>query len=418
MRLPLKLTVIGLALLPAIAMAAPFDPEAATRTYLDTLGSAARDKSDAYFEGGYWLILWGTVTAVLGELIILTTGLSARFRDWAESKTKRPWVQTWLYTIPYLIVGTLIALPWTIYTQYFREKQYDLLSQGFGAWASEQAIGFALLLLVGPLAIAGIFRLIVRSPKKWWLWGAGASTIFVAVSAMIFPLFVAPLFNSYTEMKAGPLRERIVAMAKANDVPAEHIYVVNASKQSKRISANVSGLGPTIRISLNDNLLNRGTPDEVAAVMGHELGHYVLGHVAKSIIVFSLIFVVMFAMLYWLTPRIVARYGARWGIRSISDPAVIPIYSILIALFFFCATPLINTLIRVHESEADAFALESAREPDAQSRAFLKLAEYRKMQPGPIEEMLFFDHPSGQTRIRMAMAWKAKHLAEVEARGK
>jgi STE24 endopeptidase len=128
--------------------------------------------------------------------------------------------------------------------------------------------------------------------------------------------------------------------------------------------------------------------------------------------------VVMFAMLYWLTPRIVARYGTRWGIRSISDPAVIPIYSILIALFFFCATPLINTLIRVHESEADAFALESAREPDAQSRAFLKLAEYRKMQPGPIEEMLFFDHPSGQTRIRMAMAWKAKHLAEVEARGK
>ncbi len=418
MRYSLKLMAAVVAMVPVLAIAAPFDPDAATNALLATVNGAARAKSDAYFEGGYWLILWGALMAIAGELIILHFGLSARFRDWAERTTKRRWLHGALYIIPYTLVGVLIGLPWMIYTQYFREKHYDLLSQSFGAWGFDQLKGLVIGIILGMIIITLIFAVIRRFPKSWWLWGAGVFTAFTAFGAMVAPVYIAPLFNTYTEMQAGPLRDRIVAMAAANNVPADHIYVFDASKQSKRISANVSGLGPTIRISLNDNLLNRTTPDQVVGVMGHELGHYVLGHVFKTIAIFALIFLFAFWMLYWITPRIINRYGARWGVRGVDDVAVVPLFSIIISLLFLVLTPLTNTLIRTHELEADAFGLDAARQPDAEAQVMLSLSEYRKLDPGPIEEFIFFDHPSGRTRIQMAMDWKAAHLAEIEARGK
>jgi STE24 endopeptidase len=204
-------------------------------------------------------------------------------------------------------------------------------------------------------------------------------------------------------------------MAKANNVPVEHIYVFDASKQSKKISANVSGLGPTIRISLNDNLLNRTTPDETASVMGHELGHYVLGHIWRSILAFTAIFLLVFYFAYRTVPAIIRRYGANWGVRDVADPAAIPVFFIVVAVGVFL-TPVTNTLIRVSESEADMFGLNAAREPDGFARTALALSEYRKIEPGPVEEFLFFDHPSGKTRIRMAMDWKAANLTEVQAK--
>jgi len=114
-----------------VAAAAAFDPEAATQTYLATLKGAARAKSDAYFEGGYWLILWGALVAIAGELVQLHFGLARRWRDWAERIAPR-WLAPALFSVPYAVVGTLIVLPWTIYTCYFREKQYDLINQSSG----------------------------------------------------------------------------------------------------------------------------------------------------------------------------------------------------------------------------------------------------------------------------------------------
>ncbi len=404
-------------LLHLAAAAAAFDPEAATQAYLATLKGSARAKSDAYFEGGYWLILWGALVAIAGELFQLHFGLARRWRDWAERFGPR-WLAPALFSVPYAVAGTLIVLPWTIYTGYFREKQYDLMNQTFGDWLLDQGKGLGINIIGSAILFTIVMAVIRKSPKRWWLWGALTMSAFVAFGAMVVPVFISPLFNTYTEMKPGPLRDRIVAMAKANDVPAEHIYVFDASKQTKRISANVSGLGPTIRISLNDNLLNRTTPAETAAVMGHELGHYVLGHVWKSIFAFTAIFLLIFYLAYRAVPAIIWRYGARWGVRDVADPAAIPVFFIVVAVIGVFLTPVTNTLVRVNESEADAFGLNTAREPDGFATTALALSEYRKIEPGPVEELLFFDHPSGKTRIRMAMDWKAAHLAEVEARPK
>jgi STE24 endopeptidase len=401
-------------LIAAAASAAQgFDVEAATRAYLDTLAGAAREKSNAYFEGGYWLLLWNALVAVAVSWIVLHFGWSARWRELAERITKRRWLQPALYAVPFVVVSTLIALPWTIYTGYLREKQYDLMNLSFVGWLGEQAIALAVGIVMGAILLMVIFAVIRRARRTWWLWGAGAMTAFTAFGVLIAPLFIAPLFNKYEPMAPGPLRDEIIAMARAHDVPAENVYVFDQSKQHKRISANVSGLGPTIRISLNDNLLERTTPPEVKAVMGHELGHYVLGHVWRLILAFTLIFLLGFFLLWKLTPWVLRRWGGRWGVRGVDDPAVMPVFNAIFAVYMLAMTPVLNTLIRVHESEADAFGLDSAREPDGFAATAMKLSEYRKIEPSPLEEFVFFDHPSGRTRVRMAMQWKADHLAEL-----
>jgi len=389
---------------------ATFDVEQASRAYIDTLQGAELEKSNSYFQGGYWLILWGAIVGILVDFLILQSRLSARFRDWAERVTKKNWLQPALYALPYLIAGFLITLPWTIYTDFFREQQYGLMSQSFGDWFGEQMIGLVISLIIFPLLIMAIFAVIRRAPKTWWIWGTGVVSIFLFIGMMLGPVFISPLFNDYQEMAEGPMRDRIVAMAAEYDIPAENIYVFDQSKQHKRISANVSGIGPTIRISLNDNLLERTDPEEVAAVMGHELGHYVLGHTWRTILILGLIIGFGLFVVARLAPRLIKRHGARWGIRNISDPAAIPLLSLILTAYFFAATPALNSLVRITESDADIFGLDTAREPDGFAKVAMRLSEYRKIEPGPAEEMLFFDHPSGATRVRMAMQWKADHV--------
>jgi STE24 endopeptidase len=397
----------------AASAAPPFDPETATRAYLSTLQGAARARSDAYFEGGYWLLLWGAFVGILSHWLMLRLGWSAAWSGWAARVTRRRWLQPGLYALPYVALGWLIVLPWTIYTGFVREKQYGLMNQSFGGWLGQQAIALLVGLVMTAVVLTVVFAVIRRAPKSWWLWGTAAMVALTAFSVAVAPVFIAPLFNKYTPMPEGPLRDQILAMAQANHIPAKNVYVFDASKQSKRISANVSGLGPTIRISLNDNLLNRATPAEVKAVMGHEMGHYVLGHVWKTILALSLIILVAGLILWKVTPWALARRGGRWRIESVADPAVVPLFAIILTLFVLALTPVLNTLVRTHESEADAFGLEAAREPDGFASTAMKLSEYRKIEPSPLEEALFFDHPSGRTRVRMAMDWKARHLAEL-----
>jgi STE24 endopeptidase len=412
------LVLAGLALAaPGAALAAQsggaFDPEAATQAYLATLKGAARAKSDAYFEGGYWILLWGTLVAIVSDLVILRTGLSARFRDWAERWGKWRWLQTMLWTLPYILVSTLIVSPWTIYTEFVREGQYGLMNQTFVEWLGEAGIMLAINVAFLAIGLAVIMGLIRKFPKSWWLWGAGAMTGMAAFAALIVPVFINPLFNTYTELQDGPARDRIVAMAESQNVPAEHIYLFDASKQTKRISANVSGLGPTIRISLNDNLLNRTSLPETAAVMGHELGHYVLSHIYKMIAAFALVFVLIFFAASRAVPAMIARWGSNWGVRGVDDVAAVPVYFIALSVAGLVLTPVNNSIIRWNESEADAFGLDVAREPDGFAQAAMQLSEYRKIEPGALEEILFYDHPSGEARVRMSMEWKARHWNEL-----
>ena len=387
-----------------------FDVASATRAYLDTLQGPARAQSDAYFEGGYWLPLWGTAIGVLVDWLFLRFRIAHTLRAFGERVSKRAWIVTAITAFFYTLIGTLVTLPWTIYTGYTREKRYDLLDQTFGAWAGEQAIGIAMALVLMPLAVVAIYALIRRAPRSWWLWSTGVIGLFMLFAMVLGPVFIAPLFNEYTELEDGPLRDRIEAVAAQYEIPAEHIYVFDQSKQHKRISANVSGLGPTIRISLNDNLLERTSEEEILAVMGHEMGHYKLHHTWWIVGILLSLFALGLFVTSRVAPALIRRYGERWGVRDMGDPASLPVLAICLGLWMFLMTPATNSLIRWAESKADAFGLDAAQEPDGFAKVAMRLSEYRKIEPGPLEEFVFFDHPSGATRVRMAMQWKADNV--------
>ena len=397
------------ALTPAPVAAVPFNVEAATQAYLNTLTPAQKAKSDAYFEGGYWLQLWNVLLAVAVAAVFLTTGLSRRLRT-LVGRLPRPWLRTLAYAALYLLLAWGLSLPLSVYEGYFREHQYGLSNQTLAAWLGDALKGLALTMVFGSLAILAFYAAVRRAGRRWWVWGTGMAGAFLVLSVFAGPLFISPLFNKYVPLPASPVRDAILSMARANGVPAENVYLVDASRQSKRISANVSGLGSSIRVSLNDNLLRRCTPQEVQAVMGHELGHYVLNHIIKMLVFFGLLIGVGFWLVDWGYRRLVDRYGPRWHVADLADVGGLPLAVVLFAGLSFLATPVFNTIIRTNEQEADLFGLNAARQPDAFAAIAIKLSEYRKIDPTPLEEMLFFDHPSGHTRVHSAMRWKAEHL--------
>ena len=394
----------------AAPAALPLDPVAATRKFMDRVQGEARVKSDAYSEGGYWLLLWDLLYGLVVAWLLLSRRISTRIRDFAERRTQRRSLQTLIYALVYIPLTALLTFPLTYYEGFFREHQYGLSNLSFIGWLGETGTGLGVSLVLGGIAITGMYAILKRMPQSWWAWGTLAGTVFMTFVFMIGPVFISPLFNTYKPVPEGPIREEILSLARANGIPADNVYYFDASKQTKRVSANVSGLFGTTRISLNDNLLNGTSPPEIRAVMAHEMGHYVLNHGIKHTVAFSLLLLGGLLFLRfgwnWASPRLAVPFG----VRDIADPAGLPLLAALFSVYMFLATPVLNTIIRSAETEADMFGLNASREPDGVAEAILKLADYRKLEPGPIEEFLLFDHPSGYNRILAAMRWKAENV--------
>jgi STE24 endopeptidase len=394
---------------------ASLDPAAASRAWLETVPVGKRARSDAYFEGGYWLTLWDFLLGVAISLLLLGSGLSARLRDFAERITRFRTLQAAIFAVAYVVIVAVLSSPLGVYSGYFREHAYGLATQTFGPWFREQLLGIALDIVATAILMMVLYAVFRRAQRTWWLWGTGVGVLFLVVSMLIAPVFIAPLFNTYKPITDQKISQPILAMASANEIPVRQVFEVDASRQSNRVSANVSGLFGTTRISLNDNLLKQCTLSEIRFVMAHEMGHYVLNHGIKLILYFGLFLLGAFAITRAVFERAVNRWGERWGVRGIADPAGFPLLVLIFSTFFFLITPLRNTAVRVTEREADAFGINTARESDGFAKVALKLGAYRKLNPGPVEEFIFFDHPSGRARIRMAMDWKAANLPAGDA---
>jgi STE24 endopeptidase len=396
---------------PAAAQPSPdFNADAATDAYMATIPASARGRSDAYFEGGYWLILWDFLYGAVIGLLLLNLRWSARMRDLAERITRFKPLQTFIYWAEYLVITFILGAPLAIYEGYTREHQYGLATQTFGPWAWDQTKGLMIGIVLGGILAMLLFGIVRRLPRTWWIWGAIVTSLFMVFAVMIVPVFIVPIFNKVTRLDDPKVTVPILSMARANGIPAKDVWEMDASKQTTRMSANVSGFGQTMRVTLNDNLLRRGSPEEIQAVMGHEMGHYVMNHIPKDLLFFTVMIVISFALLNWSLQWSLQRWGEKWQIRGIGDTAVLPLVILVFSIMGFVATPLFNTHIRTTEHEADMFGLNAARQPDGFAQAAIHLGEYRKMHPGPVEEYIFFDHPSGYNRIHDAMQWKKENL--------
>ena len=395
---------------PAAQPSDHFDPDAATEAYMAMIPPAEMARSDAYFEGGYWLILWDFLYSSAIMLLLLNLRWSAKMRDLAARITRFRWLQTFFYWVQYLIVVTLLGFPLAFYEGYVREHQYGLATQTFGPWMGDELKALLVSLVFGAVAVVILFAIVRRLPRTWWIWGAAATLVLTTLSIAIAPVYITPLFNKVQRLNDPKVTGPILRMAHANGIATNDVYEIDASRQTTRMSANVSGFGNTMRITLNDNLLRRGSPEEIQAVMGHEMGHYVLNHIPKDILFLAIVDVLSFVYLFYGLRWALRRWGDRWQIHDVADPAVLPLVMLLIGILFFVLTPVLNTQTRVEEKEADMFGLNASRQPDGFAQAAIHLGEYRKMRPGKLEEFIFFDHPSGYNRIHSAMVWKGANL--------
>jgi STE24 endopeptidase len=373
------------------------DPEAATQAYLDTFPADKRAASDKYFEGGYWLILWDAVVSIVILLFVLSSGISARIRDWAVARTRNLSLQSALYYIPFFLLISLLSLPWSWYESFYRERLYQQSHQTIGIWIHDQAIGLAVSLIFGALLISILDAIARKLPRTWHLWGAAVVCLFIAIAASIFPVFLAPLFNTYSRIQDPAVNGPVLQMAHANGIPVSNLYQVDASRQTTKVSAN-------------DNLLRTASLPEIEAVTGHEMGHYVLHHVYHGLIEQSVLIFLMFVILRRWLESMQRRHGARWRTTSIYDPALLPAVFLIFTVLGLLLTPEFTTVTRTQEHEADMFGLNASRQPDGFAQSMLKLGQYRKLSPGPVEEFLFYDHPSGHTRILDAMRWKSQNM--------
>lgn len=387
-----------------------FDATAATNAYLAQIPADKTARSDAYFEGGYWMILWDFLYGAVVALLLLNLRWSPRMRDFSERITRIKPVQTFVYWVQYIILVTVMLFPLTVYENYFREHKYGLATQTFAPWLWDQVKELGLDTVLLGLIVMLLFGIVRRLPNTWWIWGAIASTLCLVFVLMIVPVVIVPIFNKVTPLNDPKIVDPILSMARANGIPAKDVYTMDASRQTTRMSANVSGFGKTMRITLNDNLLRRGSPEEIQAVMGHEMGHYVLNHISKFIMFGLINIVVAFAFLRWALDWSLKKWGHKWQIRGIGDTAILPLAILIFSVMGFVGMPIANTFTRTTEYEADMYGLNTSRQPDGFAQAAIHLGEYRKMNPGPVEEWVFFDHPSGRNRIYAAMRWKAENL--------
>jgi STE24 endopeptidase len=404
--------------IPVAAQTGPgFNIDAATEAYLALVSPEQRRMSDRYFEGGYWLQLWELLWLVGACLLLLVSGVSRQLGDWSRSVSARAWLSTSIYIALLLIALTLLEFPLTVYSDFVREHQYGLSKQPFFGWLGDQVIVFGVEVLVGTIALSLIYAAVRRSGLRWWLWATGLSFVFLLIAQLIAPVYFLPLLNDYKPLPDGPVRDAVLSLARANGVPVSHVEWFDASKQTTRVSANVAGLLGTTRIALNDNLLNKTSLPEIKAVLGHEMGHFVLNHAWKLPILFTLVIGLAMWLLSLGMDGILGRWGGRLGLSDRTDPAALPAAIAVFSIIFFALTPLQNLVIRTCEQEADVFGLNAAREPYGTAMVAMRVSTYRKLRPGRVEEFLFYDHPSGYERVHAAMAWLRKNQALVNAAG-
>jgi len=381
-----------------------FDPNAATARYIDSLGPAALQKAHDYTVGKEWMLLWGFLVAALVTWLIVKSGLLDRIQGRIAEKRKN--LQAFTVSLAFLVMSFVLALPWTIYESWWREKGYGRTSQPFGDWFGQTLLAGGISWIVTALLLLGVFWLIRRTGKRWWLWSGALVAVTFSVLILLAPILIEPLFNKYEPVPPGKVRDAVVEMAGRAGVPPERVFMFNGSRQSNNFTANAGGVGSTARVAISDVALKNASLDEVRAVTGHEIGHYVLKHTWWGILFYS----VGAILLFWLANLLFPRFARLFGTTAtIAEPRGVPVLGFMVSLLGLLSLPLLNTFGRTLESQADLYSLQTENRPDALSTALVKTAEYRYPRPGRIEEILFYDHPSVEARVRRAMEWKAAH---------
>ncbi|TFH65594.1 MAG: M48 family peptidase, partial [Candidatus Zixiibacteriota bacterium] len=301
----------------------------------------------------------------------------------------------------------LIGLPLSYYRGFVIEHHFSLSTQTFGNWLADTIksgyIGALFMTVLIPFAYWGISR----RAKDWWLWIG-----IVAVPIMIFvlvvsPVFISPMFNKFEPLKDEVLAQRILGMAEKAGISGGRVYQVDMSEQTEAINAYVTGLFGSKRIVLWDTTIKKMTPDEIAFVMAHEMGHYVMNHIWIGIGLFSVIFLILLFIIHKSIGWFINRYSDSFGFTSVSDIASLPLLILMFSLMMFLLDPLTNGFSRKIERDSDKFALDLTRDNASGVAAFIKLANENLSNPSPSAFIEFwqYSHPPLQKRIEFCRSY-------------
>lgn len=348
--------------------------------------------------------------SVLIGLLILFSGLASGMRDVAHALGHRRYVRVLVFLVLYAVVTSTLTLPLVWYDDFALEHQFGLSTQGFGAWFGDQLkAGVFTVVMFGVLPILWLaYRAFEKSPRRWWAWLAAGVIPLVVASVLLQPLVFDPMFNKFTPLRDQHLKASILTLAARADIPSRRVYEVDKSAQTRKYNAYVNGFGASQRIVLWDTTLQGMREDEILFVMGHEMGHYKLGHIWQGIAMSSLLALVLLFVASRLCDAALGRFGERWGISAMADVASLPLLMLVFDLLSFAALPVQNGYTRRIEHEADVFGLEITRNNDAAARAFVKLGSQNKANPdpSPVVEWMLYSHPTESQRVTFAMHYR------------
>lgn len=353
--------------------------------------------------------------------VLLFTGFSARMRDFARRIGRFWYFTVGIYAALFLLILFAVDLPLRYYAGFVRAHAYGLSNQSLARWFGNALKGLGID-VVGVFLFAWVpFFVIRRLPRTWWLVTGLLMVPYTAFVVLISPIWIDPLFNDFQRLSdsrptdaARPkvdrkaLEHAILALAERSGIAADKVYVVNKSVDTVTVNAYVVGLLGTHRIVLWDTMLDTLDEREILAVMGHEMGHYVLGHVVWTILTSSIVVV---AALFW-TDRagrwVIARYRRRLGFDSLSDVAATPLLLVLIGLSSIVLGPPALAYSRHHEHEADRFSLDLTHANRSTARAFADIQRENLAipRPGLLDKLWRSTHPSIAERIEFCNEYK------------
>jgi len=385
----------------------PLDSNAATAAYLSRLPSSMSERGERYSDTRMLTFQLRVLTLLAATGFLCATRFAPRAREVVGGVVSKPWLVDTAVALQYFVALYALSLPTEIYATFIRQHRFGFSEQPFAGWVADSLVNWAVFTAFYVVGLLAIYRFIRRRPKQWVAWAAGIYLILSATYSLLSPSFIEPLTNTFRPLPEGKQKQQIVALAHASGIQDVAVVVGDASQQTRLLNAHVSGIGGTARISVDDTTLRSTSDPMLRAVVAHEIGHYVMNHVAQSVVTDTVTMSVGCGLIALVTGMVVRRLGSRLQITGAGDIGGLPVFWGLYLLWGFASLPMSNAISRHYEHQADLYALNASQAPHGLAEFMIHDADVVRLRPTAIEYALFYSHPSDAERVATAMQWRA-----------